>query len=398
MRLAYLVNQYPKVSHTFIRREIFALERQGFHVTRIALRGWNDVLVDPEDTVERQRTRFVLRDGAVGLIVSAILAGLRQPWGLLAAFCLACRMGWRAERPLWVHFVYLLEACQVARWLKTEDVSHLHAHFGTNSADVALLSHTLTDIPWSLTVHGPEEFDKAHSVKLAEKVHRCKFVVAISSYGRSQLYRLVQHTLWSKIHLVYCGFDPPRQLGPPLDAGSANRLVCVGRLSEQKGHLLLVEAAHLLNQKRISFELVLVGDGEFRAVLQRLIEKYQLNDKIRITGWLSNSEVLQELVAARALVQPSFAEGLPIVIMEAMSVGRPVIATYVGGIPELVIPGDNGWLVPAGDVTGLAEAMERCLCMDASIARTMGEAARKRVVERHSIDTNIVELAKLFRH
>src|SRR6185437_7754499 len=237
MRIAYLINQYPKVSHVFIRREILALERRGIDIVRIAIRGENDELVDDEDHLERKRTRYVLREGAPALLLALIRMLLMRPLRLIAALRLACRMSRHAERPLPVHLIYLAEACRIEAWLRAADVQHLHAHFGTNAAEVAMLGHVLGSPQWSFTVHGPEEFDKPQLIGLAEKVRRCAFVVAISSYGRSQLYRLVEHEYWSKVQVVYCGLEPAFRTRPSSSPPAARRLVCVGRLCEQKGQL-----------------------------------------------------------------------------------------------------------------------------------------------------------------
>ena len=155
MRIAYLVNQYPMVSHVFIRREILALERRGVEVMRIALRGWDGELVDEEDQLERERTRYVLREGAPALLVALTRMLLTRPVCLMRALALAWRMGRRAERPLPVHLVYLAEACRIEPWLRAASIEHVHAHFGTNSAEVAMLVHALGGPPWSFTVHGP---------------------------------------------------------------------------------------------------------------------------------------------------------------------------------------------------------------------------------------------------
>ena len=184
---------------------------------------------------------------------------------------------------------------------------------------------------------------------------------------------------------------------PCSPAPAARRLVCVGRLCEQKGQLLLVEAAQRLATQGIEFELVLAGDGELRAEIEALIKHHNLQDRVRITGWISGEQVRDEILAARALVLPSFAEGLPIVIMEAMALKRPVISTFVAGIPELVQPGEHGWLVPAGDVEALADVMRACLETPVETLVRMGEAAHKRVVERHSVDTEAGKLRKFFQ-
>jgi colanic acid/amylovoran biosynthesis glycosyltransferase len=398
MRVAYLVNQYPTVSHSFIRREILALERHGVEVQRIALREWKGDLADPENQLERGRTRYVLRDGAPGLLMALGRMVLTRPVRLLQALALALRMGWRAERLLPVHFIYLAEACRIEPWLRAARVQHLHAHFGTNSAEVAMLVHALGGPQWSFTIHGPKEYDNVQLAGLAEKILRCAFVVAISSYGRSQIYRLVPNQYWPKVKVVHCGLEPAyfaTAEGPP---PAARRLVCVGRLCEQKGQLLLVEAAQRLAARGIAFELVLAGDGELRAEIEASITRHNLLDKVHVTGWISGAEVREQILAARALVLPSFAEGLPVVIMEAMALRRPVISTFIAGIPELVQPGEHGWLVPAGDVDALVEAMQACLDAPVDMLGRLGEAAHKRVRERHNVDREAAKLAKLFQY
>ena len=397
MRIAYFINQYPKVSHSFIRREILALERNGFEVQRIALRGWDDGLVDEEDLRERERTRYVLQDGLKGLVVPVLQALLNRPSRFFAALVLALRMGRRADRAWPYHLVYLAEACRLLPWLRGFGASHVHAHFGTNSAEVVMLAQALGGPAYSFTVHGPEEFDKPQFIHLGEKVRRAAFVVAISSYGRSQLFRWVDHAHWPKVQVVHCGLERAFHDVPPVAMPAAPRLVCVGRLCEQKGQLLLMQAANLLAEQGQAFEIVLAGDGEMRAEIEALIERYGLQGRVRITGWISSEQVRAEILAARALVLPSFAEGLPVVIMEAMALRRPVLTTYVAGIPELVRQGENGWLFPAGAVEELTAALADCLAQPPEVLQRMGEAAYSRVLERHAIDTEAAKLAELFR-
>jgi glycosyltransferase involved in cell wall biosynthesis len=397
MRIAYLINQYPKVTHSFIRREILALERQGLEVMRISIRGQDSQLWDLEDLLEQKKTHYVLEDGAFALIAAMLHTLFTRPIHFVRALVLASRMGRHSERPLPIHLIYLAEACRVQLWLRDRGIAHLHAHFGTNSAEVAMLVHVLGGPPWSFTVHGPEEFDKPQFIGLAEKIRRCAFVVAISSFGRSQLFRNAEYRHWSKVHVVHCGVEPQFYSGA-LEAASISRsLVCVGRLCEQKGQLLLIDAARILVERGADFKLVLAGDGDERSAIEELVTRYALESRIRITGWISGSQVRDEILSSRALVLPSFAEGLPVVIMEAMALKRPVISTYVAGIPELVLPGINGWLTPAGDATALADAMLECLEKPLSVITSMGDAAFAEVVKRHDIDLETVKLAELFQ-
>lgn len=396
LRVAYLVNQYPWVSQTFIRREILALERQGVAVQRIALRGWDYKVVDPEDQAEQQRTSYVLKGGVLALAGDVLRMLAASPARFFSALRLAQRMSRHADRGLAYHAAYFAEACRVRRWLAESGAQHVHAHFGTNSAEVAMLARELGAPQYSMTVHGPDEFDRPRSIGLGEKLRRAAFAVAISSYGRSQLYRWVESEHWPRIHIVHCGLEPAFHEGQAQVAAD-QRLVCIGRLCDQKGQMLLVEAAQRLASEGVPFELVLAGDGERRADLEALIAKYGLAERIRITGWITSAQVREELLAARGLVSASFSEGLPVVVMEAMALRRPVLATYVAGIPELVRPGVDGWLVPAGSIGELVGGIRRLLdCPRAELAR-MGDAARARVLERHSADTEAAKLGGLIR-
>jgi len=384
MKVAYLTNQYPHVSHSFIRREIRAVEACGVEVMRVSIRRAGVTLVDAGDQAEERLTRVLLDDGILRLLWALVWSTLTHPLRLIRAAPIVWRFGRRSGRLLRT-MVYLAEACLLVRWLANEKVDHLHAHFGTNSTDVAVFAHALGGPSFSFTVHGPEEFDRPESLSLGEKVARSAFAVAISSYGRSQLFRWCQPADWSKVKIVRCGVDSAFLAGGPLPPVTEPRLVCVGRLAEQKGQMLLVEAAAQLVTQGYDFQLVLAGDGPMRPLIEAAIAEHGLTDQVRITGWLSNDSVRTEMAAARLVVLPSFAEGLPVVLMEALALGRPVVTTYVAGIPELVGNGINGWLVPAGDVSALAAALAEGLRADRTQLTDMGIAGATAVKAAHDI-------------
>ncbi|PPE64922.1 glycosyltransferase family 4 protein [Caldimonas caldifontis] len=396
-RVAYLVNQYPKVSHSFIRREILAVERQGIAIERFALRGWDEPVVDPQDVSERAKTRYVLQGGLIALLAATAHAALTAPGRFARALWLATRLGLRSDRPLPVHWIYLAEACVLARWLRQAQVSHLHAHFGTNPAEVAMLAGVLSGLPYSFTAHGSEETDKPQFIGLPEKIRRAAFVVAVSSYGRAQLYRWSRLEDWPKIHVVHCGLERGFYEAVTVQPVEASRLVCVGRLCQEKGQLLLLRALRYLRDEGLDCELVLAGDGEMRAAIEHEVDRLGLRGQVCITGWISSERVREEILAARALVLPSFAEGLPVVLMEAMALGRPVISTYVAGIPELVVEDECGWLSPAGDLERLVESIKECLRASPRRLEAMGAIARERAVLRHDIDTEAARLTVHFR-
>lgn len=396
-KVAYLVNQYPKVSHSFVRREILAVERQGIPVERIAIRGWDADVVDADDVAERTRTRHVLKDGLGPVLRATLRTMIASPGAFFGALREALRQSRGSERSAPYHVMYLAEACLILEWLRAANVSHLHAHFGTNSAEVAMLVHELGGPDYSFTVHGPDEFDKAYALHLDRKIGQAKFVAAVNSYCRAQLFRRAALADWGKIKVVHCGLEETFRAGETPTPPTRRRLVCVGRLCEQKGQLILLEAFARLQARIGGCHLVLAGDGEMRPEIEARIAALKLEGAVTITGWISSDEVRNEILAAEALVLPSFQESLPVVIMEAMALRRPVISTYVAGIPELVVPGETGWLVPAASITGLVAAMEECLSTSADTLQRMGETAYQRVIGRHDIDAEAAKLVRLFK-
>ena len=395
MRIAYFINQYPKVSHTFIRREIQALEALGLGVERFALRSPVEELVDPQDLVELDRTRLLL-DAPARAFLWAILAALPR-WP--AAWWLMARLAWANRVPLTKLGIAFAEACLLRAWLRDREVDHVHVHFGTNSALVMLLCQALGGPAYSMTVHGPEEFDAPQALALKEKAARARFVVAISSFGRSQLMRWLDPADWGKVHVVHCGLDSAywARAKVPIPAGGAAQLVCVGRLSPEKGQILLLQALRRALDQGADLRVVLAGDGPMRAQLESEIRTLDLTAHVRITGWIGNADVQDLLLASRALVSASFAEGLPVVMMEALALRRPVLGTCVAGIPELVEPGRCGWLVPAGDVEVLAQAMVAVARMPVAELEAWGEAGFGRVRERHAAETEAAKLARLLK-
>ncbi|MCL4675449.1 MAG: glycosyltransferase, partial [Pararhodobacter sp.] len=300
----------------------------------------------------------------------------------------------KSEAGMFRHLIYYLEAALVSRRVIEENIDRLHAHFGTNAACVAMLVGEMTGRPFSFTVHGPEEFDKPHAIALPLKIRRAEFVVAISSYGRSQLCRLVDHRYWLRIKVVHCGIEPQRfEITSPIPTTRPVTLVNIGRFAEQKGHLLLIEAMAEVLRRGVDVRLVLVGDGELRAPMERMISQAGIGHCVELTGWLDEDGVRAAIRNAHALVLPSFAEGLPMVVMEAMASARPVIATYIAGVPELMQDGMTGWLVPAGDVPSLVEAITALATAPEDKLRRMGTTGRARVLMRHNVDTEAGKLA-----
>jgi len=397
VKIGYILNTYPSPSQSFIRREMRALERRGVAVQRFAMRPFEGDLPDPQDREEKAATDYVLAKGLGALIWSVFTMGLQNPVRIYKALFLALQASRGSEAGLFKHLIYFLEAAYVAGQVTAQGIDRLHAHFGTNAATVAMLVAEITGKPFSFTVHGPEEFDKPAALALKTKLEKADFTVAISSYGRSQLCRLVDYRVWPRIKVVHCGIEPQHyDSARPLPITRPITLVNIGRFVEQKGQLILVEAMAEVARRGVEVKLKLVGDGPLRRPLERAIAQSGLGHRIELTGWLDEAGVRRELENAHALVLPSFAEGLPMVVMEAMVSARPCIATWVAGTPELMQDGRTGWLVPAGDAMALAEAItELATCPEDKLKR-MATTARARVLVRHNIDTEAAKLAALF--
>lgn len=380
MTLAYLTSVYARASDSFIRAEVLQLRSFGHTVHTFSVRAPAvSELVSDEIRNEHARTDYILKHGFLCLFACVLLEFLRAPFRSAAALSLAMRCGWPGVKGRLWPFAYFLEACYLSRRLRARHIDHLHNHIGEGSATVAMLASALYGVPYSLTVHGTE-FDQATLLALGEKVCRSCFTVTISEYGRGQLFRWTATDDWKKIHIVRCGVRLDNTAVTP--PGADRRLICVGRLSEEKGHLILIQAIARLKADP-AFEVVIIGDGPLRREIEAKAAALGVLERVKITGWLSADKIREEILRSRAMVLPSFGEGLPVVLMESFAFGRPVIASAIAGIPELVEHGVSGWLIPAGSVEALTEAMREVLSADPVRLAGMGRAGLACVRERH---------------
>lgn len=397
MRVAYLINRYPAASHSFIRREIEAVEAEGTNVFRFSVRPAQLAeLPDERDHAEVPKTVVLLQLGMFRLLFDTLRAMVLSPARFLATMRVAfAGVEWKPGSVV-RRAAYLAEASALARRLRSKRIDHLHAHFGTNPAMVARLTSKLSGIPFSFTVHGPDEFDAPVALDLRGKVADSAFCVAISSYGRSQLMRWSHFADWQKIEVVRCGVDGSF-LSDPVYAPIPPKpqLCAVARLSGQKGIPLLIEAAAVLKAKGKQFQLSIVGDGEMRPDIETMISRYELQTCVHLAGWASSETVIAQLRDARALVLPSFAEGLPVVIMEALALERPVVVTAIAGTPELV-DANCGWLIPAGSIEALVDAMNMAIDAPTDHLAEMGRVGRARVIAQHDAMQNGRQLNMLF--
>ncbi len=392
MRVAYLTNQYPSVSHTFIRRELTELEKQVGEVARFTIRPSSFKIVDDDDQRELDKTFPVLEQPKSRWAKTLLRSGLGKLPQSLLGLRKAFKLGLRSQSGLPKHMIYWAEALLLLEEMKARGIDHVHVHFGTNPTAVAQIMRAMGGPQYSFTVHGPDELDAPKSLSLGSKITDSAFVVAITSFCAGQLRRWVDHEHWDKIKVVHCTVgDEFFDQATPIDPQSKT-FVCVGRLSPQKGQLLLVEAFAMAVDAGVDANLVLCGDGEMRGEIEALIKDRGIEDRVRITGWISGEQVRQELIAARCLALPSFAEGLPMVIMEAFALQRPVLTTYIAGIPELVVDGENGFLIVSGNKEAIRDGIKRVMATPLDELTAMGKAGREAVKREHYTP---VETAKL---
>jgi colanic acid/amylovoran biosynthesis glycosyltransferase len=379
--IAYLTNFYARASDSFIRAEVLQLRSFGHIVHTFSVREPDaSELVSDEIRDERAHTDYILRNNFILLLICVIFEFLRSPRKAFATLILATKCGWPGIKGRFWPYAYFIEACYLSRQLRKKQVNHLHDHIGEGCAVVAMLASALSDVPFSLTIHGPGEFDRPTLLSLKEKVARSQFVITVSQYGRSQLLRWIATADWPKIHVVHCGVLLENTSVKSMI--SNRRIICVGRLSAEKGHLVLIEAIARLKTEP-AFEVAIVGDGPMRQKIEERTAALGIQNRVIMTGWMSAEDVFKEISNCCAMVLPSFAEGLPVVLMEAFAHERPVIATAIAGIPELVEHGISGWLVPAGSVDALAVAMRELLSTTPHQLASMGRAGAARVREHH---------------
>jgi colanic acid/amylovoran biosynthesis glycosyltransferase len=394
LKLAYLLNSYPMTSTTFIRREINALESVGLTVHRFAVRKWDGPLVENADLLEQGKTTYLLTGRHAALLWVFLWQSMIHPVKMCGALSVLFKL-WRHAGGFVRHCAYLMQAASFKRSAQMLGITHVHAHFATNATAVCVLSKHLGGPDYSFTVHGPDEFVDSGRLSYPIKVQHAKFVVAISHFCRSQIALVSDNIAQDKIVIARCGLDFTQYpCDPPLFRQGA-RIVCVGRLCPQKGQLMIPKLASKLISEFPDLEILLVGDGESRPLIEAEILKLGLSNCVKILGWKNGDDVRRLIEQSRAMILPSSAEGLPVVIMEAMALHCPVISTFIAGIPELVND-ECGWLVPAGSLEDLHKAVRALLkCSDEDLHKKV-RVGRARVEAQHDIHKTVNLLLNLF--
>jgi colanic acid/amylovoran biosynthesis glycosyltransferase len=395
LKLGYLISQYPAANHTFILREIDLLRKLGYEIA-VASISDPDRSGEAMTELERQevdRTFYVKRQGARGAFRAALGAFIRKPTVFLSAFVFALKLSGGQPRRLVSYVYYFIEALIVSEWARVQRIEHIHTHF---SSTIALIATRLSPAGFSATVHGPGEFDNPSSFHLGLKVKLFRFVVAISSYGKSQLMRWSSPSYTEKIHVAPLGVDPDIYVpAPEREVTGTFEIICVGRLAPVKAQSLLIDAVSRLNDVGRNVRLRLVGDGPDRQELERKVQDLGIRHLVVFDGWKNQTEVLRLYREANLFALASFAEGVPVVLMEAMAMAVPCVATRINGIPELIRDRIDGLLVTPGSVEELANAIAE-LMDDTGLCRQFGQSGRQRVIDKYNLAHNVTGLGEIF--
>ena len=384
MRIAYLTGQYPRATDTFIQREVAALRASGVHVRTFSIRKPPVTEnVGPEQQAERERTRYILPPSILGLILAHTRLKFGSPLRYLRAFRLAMRTRYRGIKGLAYAGHYFIEAGILADTMRKEKLTHLHNHFGDSSCTVAMLAAELGGFTFSFSLHGPGVFFEPMHWRLDEKLKRALFVSNISHFCRSQAMIFCPPEKWDRLHIIHCGVDPDL-FKPVTHTGRGTRLLTVGRLASVKGTPVLIDAVKSLLPDHPDLTLTVVGDGPEREAFEQRASALGIDNHVKFVGYQSQSQVRDRLSETDLFVLPSFAEGVPVVLMEAMAAGVPVVATRIASIAELVDDNQSGRLVPPGDGEALTGAID-ALLNDPDTRNAYGRAGRRKVEAEFNI-------------
>ncbi len=398
VRLAYLVSQYPAVSHTFVLREVRTLREAGFDIQVASINAPDrpEKCLTAEEQEESASTLYVKQSGPLGALVGLVMSLLQNPIGWFRGLGYAVRLGGSDFKKALYGLFYFTEAVLIGRWMQSRGLSHLHVHFATPASTVGLIATRIFPITISITVHGPDEFYDAPGYRLAEKIAGSAFLCCIGTYARSQLMKLSPYVEWPKFEVSPLGVDPsafsPR---PTPNADDAFEVICVGRLVPAKGQHILISAVAKLVQEGRPVRLRLVGDGPDRASLEADVKSRGLSENVLFEGAVNQDRIRELYAQAHVFALASFAEGIPVVLMEAMAMEIPCVTTCITGIPELIRNEVDGLLVSPSDEQALADALAR-LMDEPELAQRLGRDGRVRVEEKYDLQRNTMHLGEIF--
>jgi glycosyltransferase involved in cell wall biosynthesis len=396
IRLAYLCGEYPRATDTFIQREVAGLRRAGLHVETISIR--HPAVSEQgtrEQDAERQRTHYLIPCSPWRLIGDHLKLLMAAPRRYFQSAWLALTVRSPGLRSLIYQIFYFAEAGLVASRMKRRGLNHLHNHAPDASGYVAMLAGALGDLTYSMTLHGFGIFAEPGRWRLKDKIERALFTICVSQHARSQAMLWSDTHCWDRLHVVHCGIVPEEGT-LRRHAGQGCNILFIGRFDHVKGLPVLLEAFAVLAAEDKAAHLHLVGDGPQRQALEAMVREKELDRRVTFYGYRSQAELREHFAAADVFVMTSFAEGIPVVLMEAMSFGVPVVAPRITGIPELVVEGVSGTLTTPGHVAELVEAI-RELLNDPEQRNRFAAQGRRMVENEFHIETEVARLAALFQ-
>lgn len=393
MKLAYLVSEYPKRSHTFIRREIVELRKRGANINIFSIRKPNkSELLCEQDWDDYKDTWSILPVPIYNVLKIHLKLLIKEPNSYFSTLIAAFKhRNSGFKNGLWSIF-YFVEAILLSNQIQKQDIKHLHIHFANAGADIGYLAAKYTNCTWSITIHGSCDFDYPAGTLLGKKLESVSFANCASNFGRAQAFRVVDSKFWQKIFISRCGIELDAL--PELVTRQSNnkfRIICVGRISSEKGHIGLIEACAKVFKEFDNAELVLIGDGPDRANIEYSIKNNGISDKVTLLGNVSEAEVLSQLVDADLFALPSLMEGVPLVLMEAMAMSIPVVAPRLAGIPELVEDRVSGLLYTPADWDDMSSKILE-LIEDKKMTSTLVKNGRKKVLDEFVINKSVEPL------
>lgn len=395
MRVGYLTSQYPGTSHTFIRREVAALRALGTEVETFSVRPpTSSELEDEIVRREADRTFVILSQSLPTFLIAQLAFAFGRPGAYCRTLALALRHRVPGLRAFAMSFVYFAEALVLAQELRRRHITRVHNHFANAGAIVGYLATQALGVPWSFTIHGISETDYPAGLLLRNKIEAAEFVACASYFGRSQAMRLVEPDQWRKLQIVRCGLQLDHLPRLQNTLGKL-RIICVGRLAAEKGQAGLLQAFAKVVRAVERAELILIGDGPERNLLDSEAEALGISAKVTFAGRKNEQDTLAEIARSDILVLSSFMEGLPVVLMEAMAIGVPVVASRVAGIPELVEDGKTGLLFTPSDWGGLASCLMQ-LMVDPDLRATLASSAQKTIFRKFESKTSALQMQELF--
>jgi glycosyltransferase involved in cell wall biosynthesis len=398
-RIGYLLSRYPAISHTFFLKEVLGLRERGLSIKTASINHPDRLRKDlpPVEAAEADRTYYVKPTSIAAVAQQVASIVLRHPDVAWRGLRSALRLGeFDLLRRAFALF-YLAEALLVGDWMRGASLTHLHVHFGGPVATVGMLTAQAWQIPWSVTLHGPDEFFDQDAFYLRQKIESASFVICISDFCRSQVLRIAPNLDANRLEVVRLGVDcaalQPTETKPAAVSPGPMHLVCTGRMVAAKGHRILLEAIAALAPE-VEVTCTLIGDGPERPALEALCARLNIAGQIRFLGAMAHQPTLAEVAKADVFVLASFAEGLPVALMEAMALGVPCVSTTIAAIPELIESGENGLLVPPANSRALAAALRKLA--DPRLRRELGKKARQTADESYNLSTNLDLLASVW--